>query len=157
VAFFQALAERYSLGWDISWQGINVADNATGADGDITIKEHGDTLLAIEITERPIDRRRIVSTFNTKIILGNVKEYLFVFTKDAPDDTAYQAARSLFSRGYEVNFVNLVELIVNSFLALPASPREIFTDRILTLLEPVEIPSDVKIKWNDSVKNALQI
>ncbi|MCL2285414.1 MAG: hypothetical protein FWC32_03515 [Firmicutes bacterium] len=157
VAFFQTLAERYSLSWDIVWQGINVADNATGAEGDVTIKENGVTILAIEITERPLDHRRIVSTFNTKIILNDVKEYLFVFTKTEPDDTAIQAAKNLFSQGYEINFANVVDFIINNFLALPASSREVFADKMLTLLDSREVPSTIKVKWNDAIKNILQI
>jgi hypothetical protein len=157
VAFFQTLVERYSLAWDISWQGINVADNATGAEGDVIIKENGTTLLAIEITERPLDHRRITSTFNTKIILNDVKEYLFVFTNTEPDDTARQVARNLFSQGYEINFANVVDLIVNNFLALPANVREIFTDKMLALLDSRDVPAAVKVKWNESVKKVLQV
>lgn len=155
VAFFQTLAEQYSLAWDISWQGINVADNATGAEGDVTIKVDGATILAIEITERPLDQRRIVSTFNTKIILNDVKEYLFIYTNTEPDDTAKQAARNLFSQGYEINFANVVSLIINNFLAMPASARAIFTGKMLTLLESKEVSAAIKVKWNESVKAIL--
>lgn len=157
VAFFQMLAEQHSLDWDISWQGINVADNATGAEGDVTIKLNGATILAIEITERPLDQRRIVSTFNTKIILNDVKEYLFIYTNTEPDETARQAAKNLFSQGYEINFANVVELIINNFLALPADARAIFTNKMLVLLDAKEVAAAIKVKWNDSVKAVLQI
>lgn len=158
VAFFQMLAEQHSLDWEISWQGINVADNATGAEGDVTIKSAaGTTILAIEITERPLDQRRIVSTFNTKIILNDVREYLFIYTNTAPDDSAIQAAKNLFSQGYDINFANIVELIINNFLALPASARAIFTNKMLVLLATKEVPATVKVKWNDSVKAVLQL
>jgi hypothetical protein len=144
VAFFQTLAERCSLAWEISWQGINVADSATGAEGDVTIKEGGKTLLAVEITERPLDDRRIVSTFNTKIILNDVREHLFVFTGVGPDDTARSAAHGLFAQGYEINFANVVELIGNNFLAMPANAREIFAGKMLALLWPRDIPAGIK-------------
>jgi len=157
VAFFQTLAEHYSLAWNISWQGINVADNATGAEGDVTIKADDTTVLAIEITERPLDQRRIVSTFNTKIIHNDVKEYLFIYTNTEPDDGARQTARNLFSQGYEINFVNVVEMIVKNFLVLPGTARDIFTNKMMTLLESREVPASIKVIWNESVKAVLHI
>ncbi|MCL2338132.1 MAG: hypothetical protein FWC60_12030 [Firmicutes bacterium] len=157
VAFFQTIAEYHSLDWVISYQGINVADNATGVEGDVTIKEKGVTLMAIEITERPLDQRRIVSTFNTKIILNDVKEYLFVYTRAEPDNTAYQAARSLFTQGYEINFVNVVDLIINNFLAIPANVRGVFAEKMRFLLEYKDVPAAVKVRWNESIKNVLRI
>ncbi|MDR1113439.1 MAG: restriction endonuclease, SacI family [Bacteroidales bacterium] len=157
VAFFQTMAERYSLAWDISWQGINVADSATGAEGDVTIREDGITLLAIEITERPLDHRRIESTFNTKIILNDVKEYLFIYTNTEPDESARRAAKTLFSRGYEINFASIVELIVNNFLVLPSNARETFTNKMLSLLDSRDVSAAIKVKWNESVKSVLQI
>jgi hypothetical protein len=156
VAFFQTLAERHSLAWEISWQGINVADSATGAEGDVTIKEGGKTILAVEITERPLDDRRIVSTFNTKIILNDVREYLFVFTGAGPDSAARSAAHDLFAQGYEINFANVVELIVNNFLAMPADARETFAGKMLALLVSRGVPTGVKVKWNECVKSVLR-
>ena len=157
VAFFQMLAEHYSLPWDISWQGINVADTASGAEGDVTIKVNETTILAIEITERPLDGRRITSTFNTKIIHTDVREYLFIYTNTEPDESAKSTARTLFSQGYEINFVNVVEMIANNFLVLPASAREVFTTKMIALLESRDVSAAVKIKWNDSVKAVLQL
>jgi hypothetical protein len=80
-----------------------------------------------------------------------------VFTNTEPDDTARQAARNLFSQGYEINFANVVELITNNFLSLPANAREIYTDKMLALLDSKEVPAAVKVKWNESVKSVLQI
>lgn len=157
VAFFQTLAEHYSLSWEIAWQGINVADHATGAEGDVTIKIDGITILAIEITERPLDQRRITSTFNTKIILSDVKEYLFIYTNTEPAASARQAARNLFSQGYEINFANVVDLIINNFLALPANTRAIFNSKMLMLLESREVSAAIKVKWNESIKAVLNI
>ena len=157
VAFFQTLAEHYSLLWDISWQGINVADNVTGAEGDVTIKNDGITASAVEVTERPLDHRRVISTFNTKIINKDVKDYLFIYTNTEPDESARQTARNLFSQGYEINFVNVIEMILSNFLVLPASARVIFTTNMISLLESRDVPASVKIKWNESVKAVLHI
>jgi hypothetical protein len=153
VAFFQTLAEQYSLDWDISMQGINVADQVTGVEGDVTIKSKGATILAIEITERPLDQRRIVSTFNTKIIHSDVKEYLFIFTNAKPDDTAKEAVKNLFFQGYDINFANIVELIINHFLVLSATARDVFSNKMLALLDSKEVPAAIKVRWNDIIKS----
>jgi hypothetical protein len=157
VAFFQTLKECNNLDWEISWQGINVADNATGAEGDVTIKKGDGTVFAVEVTERPIDQRRIRSTFNTKIIHSNVREYLFIYTGTQPDDTARGTAENLFSQGYDINFANIIDLIINNFYPLSATARETFANKMVALLDNIEIPASVKIIWNDCVKNILTI
>ncbi|MGH9957017.1 MAG: restriction endonuclease, SacI family [Pyrinomonadaceae bacterium] len=92
VAMLHTIKACYSLTWDIEWHGINVADRASGAGGDITVKKGRNILLAIEITERPIDRARIVSTFTTKIVRGGIEDYLFVYGSALPSEEARQAA-----------------------------------------------------------------
>jgi hypothetical protein len=51
----------------------------------------------------------------------------------------------------------VVNLIVNNFLALPASARNIYTGKMLGLLESKEVSAAIKVKWNESVKSVLQI
>ena len=158
VAYYQMFVEFYRLAWEVTWQGINVADQATGAEGDVTIKdENGSALLAIEITERPLDQRRIVSTFNTKIINSDIREYLFVYTSTEPDKSAKQAARKLFSQGYDVNFASVTGLVINAFLSMPSFAREVFTNKMLVLLDSSDTPSAVKIIWNECVKSVVEI
>lgn len=41
VALFQTIDKQYNLGWQITWQGINAADGATGAEGDVTVLKMG--------------------------------------------------------------------------------------------------------------------
>lgn len=155
VALFQTLNETYSLSWDVTWQGINAADGATGAEGDITVKKGDELIMAIEVTERPIDQRRVLSTFNTKILQGRAKNYLFVYTNALPDETAKHAAQMLFSQGYDVNFVNLVELVINHFLSNDECIRVTYTDKILALLDGQDVPSSVKISWNTSIQSLI--
>ncbi|MCK4578514.1 MAG: restriction endonuclease, SacI family [Candidatus Marinimicrobia bacterium] len=66
IATFTTIKNYFNLDWDISWQGINVADSASGVGGDITICSKGTTLIIVEVTERDVDKSRVVSTFNTK-------------------------------------------------------------------------------------------
>jgi hypothetical protein len=157
VAFFQTLNEHYKLEWEISWQGINVADNATGVEGDVIVRRHGMATLAIEVTERPIDKRRVRSTFNTKIIHSDVREYLFIYTNAKPDDTALEASKNLFSQGYDINFVNIVDFIINNFYAMPSAARDVWADKMLVLLDSVEVSASIKIMWNGCVKSFLRI
>jgi hypothetical protein len=98
VALFQTLNECHELGWEIEWQGINVADRASGAGGDITIRNGGDLHLAIEVTERAVERARVVSTFNTKISRNAIRDYLFLVTREPPAD-AKEAAGQYFGQG----------------------------------------------------------
>lgn len=107
VAMIRAIRHCYSLPWEIEWQGINVSDRASGVGGDVTVSEGGQDVLAIEITERPIERSRVVSTFNTKIVRAGIEEYLFVYSNSLPADDARQAARQYFSQGHEINFVQI--------------------------------------------------
>ncbi|MDP6455505.1 MAG: restriction endonuclease, SacI family [SAR202 cluster bacterium] len=53
VATIQVIKERFGLDWDISWQGINVADTASGAGGDITVSSGDQVIFACEVTEGP--------------------------------------------------------------------------------------------------------
>jgi SacI restriction endonuclease len=93
VATFQTIKGCFGLDWSIEWQGINVADRASGVGGDITIWRDSKPILAVEITQRPIDRSRVVSTFNTKILPSGIDDYLFLFSVAAPTDDARAAAR----------------------------------------------------------------
>lgn len=157
VAFYQTLNEYYSQGWDISYQGINVADSATNQEGDITIRKGDTVLLAIEVTERPLDERRVTSTFNTKIQHGHALTYLFIYTHTAPDLAAYEKARSLYTLGYDVNFANASELVINSFLSQTQMARSLFMDKMITLLDDVSVSSAVKVAWNDSLRATIAI
>jgi hypothetical protein len=68
VAMFGTIKEFFEQDWMIESVGINVSDAAAGSFGDITIKDNeGKVVLAIEVTERPVDVGRVQSTFRTKI------------------------------------------------------------------------------------------
>lgn len=54
VSTFLAIKDYFNLDWEISWQGINVADLPSGVGGDITVKSSGNILMSVEVTERPL-------------------------------------------------------------------------------------------------------
>lgn len=155
IAVFQTINDQYSCGWDINYQGINAADGATGAPGDITIFKNGQIVKAIEVTERPISETRVVTTFNTKISINDVKDYLFVYTATAPEDGAYSVAKVYFAQGYDINFIKLSNFILSTFIAGNVETRQRFTDHMLTLLRQDSVPAAVKTAWNDSLQEVI--
>ena len=105
VAALQATNEHLELDWEIEWEGINVADAASGLGGDIVVASGDKTILVAEVTERRVEHNRIVATFNSKIGPNQIEDYLF-FTrsKDQPIETIEQMRR-YFAQGHELSFV----------------------------------------------------
>ena len=155
-AVFETLNRQFDCGWRIERQGINAADGATGAPGDITIYKEGRIFKAIEVTERPIEETRVMTTFHTKISTSGVSDYLFVYTAAAPSDGAYEAVKLYFAQGYDINFVKLGNLAVSVFLAGDAGTRAVFMDVMLSLLQKPEVPAAVKTAWNDALQTAIR-
>lgn len=153
VALIEAVRETLKPSWDVEFQGINVADRATGAGGDITVSEQGRALLAVEVTERPIDRRRVVSTFNTKIVESGIRDYLFVYTVQAPQEDALEAASAYFAQGHEINFLQLTEWTSAILSTLGLEGRENYLRILLEKLESA--PAKVKVGWNDVIRNLM--
>lgn len=151
-AAFDTINHQYNCGWSIDRQGINAADGATGAAGDITIRLGQDTIKAIEVTERPISGTRVTTTFNTKISIGDVKDYLFVYTATPPEDSAYSVSKTYFAQGYDINFIKLSNFVISIFIAGNASTRKFFMDKMLRLLQQEDIPATVKTAWNDALQ-----
>jgi len=155
VAMFGTIRKCFNLNWQIKWQGINVADRASGAGGDITLESNGDIVLAVEVTERPIDRSRVVSTFNTKISPQGIDDYLFFFSSGLPDNEARAAARQYFAQGHDISFLPVKDWLVNSLGTIGPSCRGIFTSEFLKLLDSPDVPANLKVAWNDQLKALL--
>jgi hypothetical protein len=151
VALLEALDECHGLGWTIEWQGINVADRASGAGGDITITKDGQTHLAIEATERVVERSRVISTFNSKISRNMIRDYLFLVTR-APQTDARDAAGQYFAQGHDVNFLDLKTWIAQVLGTIGTDCRQIFTRRFLDLLDQRGVPATLKVRWNTLIQ-----
>jgi len=151
VALFQTLNECHALGWEVEWQGINVADRASGAGGDITIKKDGETHLAIEVTERTVERARVVSTFNTKISRNAIRDYLFLVTREPPAD-AKEAAGQYFGQGHDVSFLDIKTWIFQVLGTIGTDCRQLFTRKFLDLLDQRTVPAALKVRWNALVQ-----
>lgn len=155
VAAFRTIREFYSLDWVIEFQGINVSDAASGAGGDITISSAGRTLLAAEVTERRLDRNRVVSTFNTKIAPNGIEDYLFFVRLASLDPAARVQAAQYFAQGHEVNFLEIEEWVVMSLATMGAKGRAIFNHELMELLDGPDIPRSLKMAWNMHVDRLL--
>jgi hypothetical protein len=157
VAMLRTIKVSFNLQWEIDWQGINVSDKASGAGGDVTVKLGNSVVLALEVTERSIEKARVVSTFNTKIVQAGIEDYLFVYSKALPTDEARQVARTYFTQGHEINFLQVQDWIVNNLGTIGAKSRGIFLHEILGLFNSREVSASVKIAWNDVLKEIVRI
>jgi hypothetical protein len=152
VAMLRTIKECFGLSWEIQWQGINVADKASGVGGDVTVTQNETVVLAIEVTERPIEKARVVSTFNTKIVRNGIEDYLFIYSSSFPSEEARAAARTYFSQGHEINFLQVRDWIIHNLGTIGAKCRGLFIQEILALLDSREVPASVKVAWNDIVR-----
>lgn len=150
VATFGALRDFFGLNWEIRAQDINVSDAASGAGGDVTIAAEGQTLLAAEITERSVDRIRVVATFNTKIVPAAIQDYLF-FTTSPPTDEAREQARRYFAQGHEVNFLEIKNWILMVLATIGSRGRSVFNRELIKLLDSADVPKSLKVAWNEQI------
>lgn len=151
VAMFQTIRQCFRLDWEIAWQGINVADRAAGVGGDITVTRGGAIVLAVEVTERAVDRNRVVATFRTKIAPHRINDYLFFYSDALPTADARAAARNYFAQGLEINFVPVKQWIITTLTTIGPQCRAAFTVAFLALLGGRDVSAQIKQGWNDCV------
>jgi hypothetical protein len=156
TALFQTISECHSLGWDVEFQGINVADKASGAVGDITILKEGAIVLGVEVTERPIDQARVTLTFNQKVSPSGVADYLFITTAN-PEKEALEAARRYTGVGHEMNFVPLAPWLIHNLAIVGPTCRALFQGKIIDLLSAQGTSADLRVAWNDKMDEALGV
>ena len=154
VAMFQTLSETHHLGWDVEFQGINVADRASGAVGDITIRKEGAIILGIEVTERPVDQGRVTLVFDQKVSPSGLEDYLFITTAQ-PDASARAAARSYTAVGHEMNFVPLAPWLVHNLSTVGPGGRALFQAKMIELVQSA--PSEIKVGWNKQMDVAIGV
>lgn len=86
---------------------------------------------------------------------AGIQDYLFVYSDAMPAEDARKAARTYFSQGHEINFVQVKEWILNNLVTLGGKCRSTFTKELLALLDVREVPASVKVSWNDLVKKVV--
>ncbi len=147
---FLAIRETLGLNWTIDVQGINVADRAAGAGGDITITQDGGILLAVEVTERPVDQTRVTTTFQTKIAPTGIQDYMFL-VGDGVDEEAVRQARQYFAQGHEVTFQEIKNWILTVLATLGRRGREAFNRILIAKLESDDTPAALRVAWNEQL------
>jgi hypothetical protein len=154
VATFRAIKKFFKLDWAVAFQQINVADQASGAAGDVTISTGGKILMAVEITERRLERARVVSTFKTKIAPSGIEDYLF-FVKDVDPDAKDQA-RLYFSQGHEVNFLEIKNWMLACLATMGKQGRAVFNSHLLEFIDDPGFPKSLKVSWNESIAQLVE-
>ena len=154
AAMLEAIRDCFDLRWTIDVQGINAADAASGAGGDIVVKDgrSGAVVMAIEVTERLIDRSRVISTFESKISTNRISEYLFLYTSVIPSEDARSSAFSYFAQGHDIIFLQLEGWLRNCLGTIGTRGRENFIELFLARLGSLEVPSRLKTAWNTLAK-----
>ncbi len=156
TSMFQTIGECHSLGWAVEYQGINVADKASGAVGDITISKDGALILGVEVTERSIDQARVRATFDQKVSPSGLADYLFITTAK-PDNDALAAARSYTGVGYEMNFVPLADWLIHNLATIGRTCRALFQTKMIELLSVQGVPAEIRVAWNDKMDEAIGV
>ena len=150
-SMLQTINEAFSLAWTVDVQGINVSDRSTQAGGDIVIRKNGVVLMAVEVTERPVDEARVVSTFRTKIAPAGIADYVFMVNLRSIPEDALRQAEKYFAQGNEVSFVDIRIWAYNTLVTVGQSGRLIFNKHLQESLSRPDIPSQIKVAWNSAI------
>lgn len=152
LAMVETIKERFSLGWTVEFHGINVADKASGASGDIAIRENAKNLLTIEVTERPVNAHRVQRTFEEKIAPISLSDYVFLVHLERIEDEAKQQAEKYFTQGYDVNFVDIQGWLIHSLVTVGVIGRKSFQENIRRHLASEQISKAIKVAWNEEIQ-----
>jgi hypothetical protein len=157
TSMFHAFRECFGLPWRIECQGINEADSASGAGGDITIHGPSGILLVAEVTGRVVEKSRVVSTFNTKISPAGLEDYIF-FVKEAKENVpAIAQAQQYFAQGSEVNFADIRTWLRMSLITIGKGGRSAFNAQLRDQLSSGDTPRYIKVAWNSLVENLTSV
>jgi hypothetical protein len=156
VATLQTVRQRFNLTWEINWQGINVADRATGAGGDITVSDQSQVVMAIEVSEREIDEHRVMATFTAKIAPSAIRDYLFLFSEARPTDEAERTAGLFFPQGFDLNFLPVKDWMHFVLGTLGPTGREMFGANLLQVLADNRVPAAIRLTWNEQASRSIR-
>lgn len=151
LSMLETISKVFRLEWVIEYAGINVADVAAGASGDITVRSAGATVMVLEVTERPVQASRVQSTFRTKIAASGVADYVFMIDKRRISPDAAEEANKYFAQGYEINFVDVSSWVLMCLATVGAPGRSEYNKRLTNQFQSPELPKAVKTGWNKEV------
>jgi len=151
ASMFQTLNEVFQLDWEVEYQGINEADQASGVGGDITITRNNEAILSAEVTERPVDRNRVIATFRHKIASTGLGDYLFFVDIENIDDAAKCQANNYFSQGHDINFIDIKNWLLVTLATLGGVGRQVFMEKVIEMLSSNDVPKSLKVAWNEQM------
>ena len=101
---------------------------------------------------------RVVSTFNTKIALHGLEDYLFLFSQTPPEADARAAAHNdKLGQGPISVFLPVAGWLVKLSLGTIVAPcRRLFAEKVIGLLEQPTVPAHVKVAWNEKHASLLR-
>lgn len=155
VAMIETLSSRFALGWQVESHGINVADRASGAGGDIVIRENSDVILTVEVTERPLDAGRVRATFAEKIMQERPADYVFLVHLATADAQARLLIEKYFAQGYDISAVDLSEWLICSLTTVGSSGRRDFHTRVVNRLSEEGTPMHLRVAWNQEIADLI--
>jgi len=157
VAMFRSIKDTFGLAWEIDYQRINVSDRSSGAGGDVTISREGKVMIAIEVTERSVDKARVLATFRAKIVPQGIEDYVFLVNMNLIEEEAVRQAEQYFAQGHEVNFVDIRAWLENTLVTVGSPGRASFNAHVQQLLSEDETPKQLKAAWNAAVETITSV
>jgi hypothetical protein len=151
ISMLRTISTVLRLDWEVQFAGINVADAASGASGDITISSGKSPIMIIEVTERPVQASRIQSTFRSKIATSRVADYVFMVDKARVGPDAVHEANKYFAQGYEINLVDICTWALMCLATLGTAGRAEYNRQLTELFQSPDLPNAVKAGWNREV------
>jgi len=152
VAGLRTIKDSFSRDWNIDFRGVNVADMASGQGGDIILSSHEEILLAIEVTERAVDRARVVQTFRTKIAPKGIDDYLFLVHLNMIPQEVVDQANQYFAQGHDVNLIDIREWTHHVLVITGKSGRSTFNSHLHNLISRKDVSNHIKTAWNEAVQ-----
>jgi hypothetical protein len=112
--------------------------------------------MVLEVTERPVNRARLLETFKTKIARQEEPgDYVFMVRLETIDPAVVEQAERYFAQGYDVNFVDITEWLRNTLASLGRPGRQAFQERMVAVLSSPEVPRLTRLAWNEELQQAI--
>ena len=156
TALFRVLGDALGLFDQVTGQGLNEADAATGMPGDIVCRDaEGSPVLAVEVKDRTVgltDLRMAI----TKARSSSLRNFLFAApgVVDAESDEVVSMVAEEWSKGINIYHVSLEGLVRNVFVLLD----EVWRTRLLTEigveLDSRSAPLEAREGWRDLLERA---
>ena len=136
AALMRVLGEGFSIFARVEAQGLNEADAAAGAPGDVMCYDEDDHMvLAVEVKDRGLTLADVRSSTRKAREADAALTNLLFAVPDVKEPEALTAALSEWAAGLNVYVVDIVDLAHSAFVLLPEESRPAFLRAIGTELD----------------------